>query len=485
MAYTDLNELMLEAHDAIKKEKLDEALPRLKLLINKAPWNHYVLYLWGAYHSKMEDHGLSIIFYEAACKQATDFSEAINNVGGSYRKLGYQDKAIEAFKRAVEIGRTEKFKKDAGQRADGLLSDYLSNIGSAYVGMHSSKQALQYLNEALEVNPDCTNAHWNKALACLELGDYETGFYEYEFGDRRLTKKQGRHYKAHINDAPETPFWDGQHDKTVVVYGEQGIGDEIMFATLLPDLAAVSKKVIYDCHPRLYRMFRRAFKHLGIDCFGTRKDHQLSWCCRYDVDYKIPLGSLAKHFRKSASDFPGQPYLPADANDVKAVTHRFENLPKKRLNIGLSWKGGTDGSHKTFRHLPMKFFDKLFDEIDANFISLQYDENGRLDVDIYEEKTGNTIHHWQKEIDDYDLTSAMVSKLDCIISVPQSVVHLAGAMDVRTFQLCPYNHIWQMGVYGQDMPWYSSVTNIWQQEHAGWEYTMDEAIKMVKKEFNL
>ena len=79
MAYLDVNELLTEAHEFIKTEQLDKALPRLKLLIDKAPWNHFVLYLWGAYHSTREEPGLSLVFYEAEINQAKDFSEAINN----------------------------------------------------------------------------------------------------------------------------------------------------------------------------------------------------------------------------------------------------------------------------------------------------------------------------------------------------------------------------------------------------------------------
>lgn len=484
MALIDLKKLHEAAHQDLLDGKLDDCYPKIIYLLDVNPDHYFYLYLLGAYYSKKENIGASILAYEKAILIAPEFSEAINNVGGCYRKLGWQDKAVETFKKACEIGKTEKFKKDTGKKSASLLADYTSNLGSAYVGMNESKTAIKYLDEAVNIHPKCINAKWNRALAYLELGDYKRGFVDYDFGDR-MDKKKGRNYTVHIDKDKETPFWNGEKGKTVVVYGEQGIGDELMFATILPDMAKDCKKVIYDAHPRLYRMFRRSLKKDNIDCYGTRKDHVLAWIGNYDIDCKVPIGSIAKYYRKSTKDFPRKSYLIPDENEIKQIRHRLDALPKKKLNIGLSWKGGTKASSKSVRILPMELYNHLFEELDANFISLQYDDNARYEVDKYNEQTNNTIHHWQKEIDDYDLTCAFVSQLDLIISVPQSVVHLAGAMGVRTYQLNPYRYIWQMGVYGEDMPWYNSVTNIWQREHADWEWVIKEAVKAAKKEFQV
>jgi len=486
VAYINLNELMEQAHDELKKDKLDDCYPKILYLLDSNPNHFFYLYLLGSYYSKKENLGASIMAYERAITLYPDFSEALNNAAGSYRKLKYHEKAIEYFKRAIEIGKTDKAKKEAGPNYKKFLSDYISNLGSCYVAYHDQETALKYLNEALEVNPDCINALWNKSLILLEQGNYEEGFKLHEFGDRKLKSKNGRNYNAHEHSSP-TKFWNGEKNSTVVVYGEQGIGDELMFATILPDLARDSKQVIYDGHPRLYKMLRRSFKdsHPNIHCYGTRKDHVLSWIQNYDIDFKIPIGSLASFYRKKKEDFPRTPYLIPDEKEVELVKQRFDSLPKKKLNIGISWKGGTAQSSKNVRILPMEFYNRFFEELDANFISLQYDDNARMEVDKYCESSSNEIHHWQKEIDDYDLTSALISQLDLIISVPQSIIHLAGVMGVRAYQLTPYKYIWQMGPYGEDMPWYNSVTNFWQKHDGDWESVVEASIEQVKKEFHI
>lgn len=478
MAYINLLELAAQAHKDIMEHRLDAAYAKIEYLIDKKPYNHFHLYLLGSYYSKMQKNGLSLLAYEKCAELYPDFSEAINNLGGCYRKAGFIQKAKDAFERAVMLGRTQKFRDDAGEGATSLLADYVSNLGSAHIANHTSEIALKYLDEAVLIDPNCTNARWNRSLALLELGRYEDGFAEYDEGERLKAKADRNYMPGHTN----TPYWTGDKDKTVVVYGEQGIGDELMFATILPDMVKDCKKVIYDAHPRLYRMFRRAFSEIGIDCYGTRKDHHIGWVSSYKIDAKVALGSIAKFYRKSWDDFPRTPYLIPDAKEMVTITQRLKTLPQK-INIGISWKGGTDRSSKRDRVMKMEYLKPLFEHLDANFISLQYDENAQAEVDKFNEQNQYNITHWPDTIANYEATLALVSQLDLIISVPQSVVHLAGANGARAYQLCPYNALWQMGVYGHEMPWYNCVTNIWQESDGGWDKCISGAIELAKKEF--
>lgn len=472
-------ELAKEAHDDIVAGNVDLAYKKILFLINHKPDDPYVLYLFATYHSKKENMGAAMMAYEKAVLLHPEFSESINNLGGIYRKMGRFDQAIATFEKAIAIAKTEKFKRDYGDKATETLADYISNLGSSYVASHNAQKAIDYFDEALALNPNCDNAKWNKALVQLEIGEYEEGFKNYDYGDRQNAKKD-RNYRPKDK---ETPIWNGEKDKTVVVYGEQGIGDELMFATCIPDLVKDCKKVIYDAHPRLYRMFRDAFGSMGVDVYGTRKDHEVAWHLNYDIDYKLPIGSIAKFYRKKLEDFPRKPYLIPDEKCKQKVQERLQTLPKKRLNIGISWKGGTHKSSKDSRVLPMHNLLPLFDSLDANIISLQYHDNALHEIDQFCEGTGQLIHHFKDLISNYDLTLALVDQLDVVISVPQSVIHLCGTANARAFQLCPYNHLWQMGVYGQDMPWYSSVTNIWQRHQGDWAYVIEQAILKVKGEF--
>ncbi len=481
MAILSYRNEVLKAYAELKEDRLEDSYKRIQFLLDQKLDDSFVYYMLGSYYSKTENHPLAILAYEKAISLRENFSEALNNVGGSYRKLGLQEKAQEAFMKAIKVGENKAFQEANPSNWQQLLSDYYANYGSSFVAMHNPDEAIKWLNKALEVRDDNSNAKWNRSLAYLEKGMYKEGFRDYDFGER-IHAKRARNYRL---DADETPLWSGEKDKTVVVYGEQGIGDELMFATIIPDLARDCKVLIYDAHPRLYKMFRRSFSHIeNVHVYGTRKAHDIAWLSSFKVDYKTPIGSIPKHYRNKVSDFPRKPYLEPEPASLIRVLPRFDNLKDKPI-IGVSWKGGTKSSGKSERTMPMAQIERLIKEVDAHYVSLQYDVNAQEEVDIFNESTGLTIHHWPLEIKDYELTCAVLSHLSLVVSVPQSVVHLAGVMNVPTIQICPYNSLWQMGPYKEEMPWYDCVKNVWQESAGSWGQAMGDTIKEVREALNL
>ena len=158
------------------------------------------------------------------------------------------------------------------------------------------------------------------------------------------------------------------------------------------------------------------------------------------------------------------------------------SLLSSRPKIGLSWKRGIGVTNKNYRCIPLKTLKPLF-EFDVDFISLQYHSNARAELDIFHEQEGHEIiTHWQDVIDDYDLTAALITNLDLIISVPQSIVHLAGALGVNTIQMCPVKALWQMGPYGENAPWYECVQNFWQKTDGDWPQVVKEVCEGLKME---
>lgn len=484
MGYVNLQTLAFEAFAHIEKKEFSQAETKLSYLLNVNPEEPILLYYLGCLFLDEKRYGWSIMAYERALHFRPEFDECLNNISTAYRQVGRLDKSIEYFQRAIEIARRpeylQKCDNDAA-RAKKNLADYLGNLGSCYVAKGTPKTALKYLNESLEILPNTQNAMWNAGLAYLELGDYEKGFYCYDFGDR-IGESKERSYHGGPNS---TPVWPGPGTKkengelpTVVVYGEQGIGDEIMFASIVPDLMK-DANVIFECHPRLMEMFRLKWPEIPI--FGTRKAREVNWAKNYKIDYKIAIGSLAKHYRKKKEDFPGAPYLIADPKRIDKMRRKLDDLgPRKK--IGISWKGGIGITNKGPRCIDLEVLKPLF-AIDADFISLQYHNNAQHEVDVFNEQMGATvIHHWQPVVDDYDLTAALLPCLDMVISVPQSVIHLAGALGVNAIQLCPVQALWQMGPYGENAPWYNCVQNFWQLIDGSWVEPINNVINLLEYE---
>lgn len=449
-----------EGHDALVKGDCAKAEVIFNDLLNGDKDSELILFNLAGVYWKKKDYALARILYKVILDRQPEFLEAMNNLGIVCKELNLVDEYKEAFRKTFELAeKIMKVKKIENPE------DYYVNIGSTYVANGTPEKALEYLNKAIEINPNEPKGHWNRALALLELGRYEEGFRDYEFSERVETCKNRYH--------AEIPYWDGTPGKTIAIFGEQGIGDELMFASVLPDVIK-DCKVILDMHPRLQRMFQLNYPHIPV--YGTRKagDGQYPWIRSYKIDAKASIASLCKFYRKKKEDFPGTPYLKAEPELVAKYKEKLAAMgPKKK--IGISWKGGTGSTNKHTRKIQMELLLPLLKCEQYDFISLQYDKGVEVKVKEFEEQYGVKLNHWQDVLDDYDETAGLVSNLDLIISVPQSVVHLAGALGTPTLQLCPMKGLWQMGVYGEDMPWYSCVRNIWQVKDGEWETVIDIA----------
>lgn len=469
--------MSFDAFAHIEKKEYKQAEEKLSYLLNVNPDAAVLYYYLGCLFLEKKQYAFAVLAYEKAVALVPLFDECFNNMSTAYRQLGRMDKCKENFKKAVDIAKlpdyVSKFPEDP-QKAKQNLADYLGNLGSCYVAGGTSQTAIDYENEALALIPDLPNARWNRSLALLELGDYAQGFDDYNYCEARTHPTKERSYHGAPNS---TPWWDGKPGKKIVVYGEQGLGDEIMFASILPDIMK-DCEVVFECHPRLMNLFRSTWPKLTI--YGTRKATQLSWAkSQKDIQEKTNIAFLASKYRRKKEDFPGMSYLIPDGSIVEKMKKRLDSLGS-RPKIGLSWKGGIGITNKEPRTIDLSIMLPLFD-FDVDFISLQYHKNALAERDKFWESTGKEIVHWQDVIDDYDLTAGLVANLDLIISVPQSVVHLAGAIGAPVLQLCPVRALWQMGVYGEDAPWYKSVANIWQDNDGNWPGVIAKVVTKLKE----
>lgn len=442
----------------LESGNVQEADSIFNFLLNKDIDSDALHFYIASTNMKKGNNGLSILLFRQILNKYPQCVEAVNNIGYCYKQENHIDKAREQFQIALDM-----LEKDP-KKTDQDKLDYLTNIGSTYVASGDPQKVISILDKAIAIDPENPVARWNRSLAYLEMGDYEKGFRDYDY-DQRIERTKNRHYGKE-----PTPFWDGTPGQTIAIFGEQGIGDELMFASILPDVMK-DCEIILDVHPRLVDIFRLNFPNTTV--YGTRKTPDFKWGDNHKIDAKIAMGSLGKFYRKKKEHFPGTPYLKANPELVNKYKTRLLSINKKP-KVGLSWKGGTLITNKHTRSIPLELMLPLFD-CDVEFISLQYNDDAQKEVDIFSEKTGKSIHHWSDVLKDYDETAALVSSLDFIISVPQSVVHLAGALGAPTLQLCPKQALWQMGVYGENMPWYSCVENIWQDSTCEWQPVINKA----------
>jgi len=410
----------------------------------------------------------AIAYFEKALEIRPDFYEALFNLGVALRCSGkcveaeqrLQD-ALKAQPESAEVlcqlglvllaqGRTDEA-LDAANRslevAPRLVDAHLCRgIGLRYQG--KLERAAACFDDALRLAPNHGEAHLNKAFVLLLQGDFQQGWNEYEgrwFTEE--TPKRSFHY----------PMWDGSplSDRTILVYGEQGLGDEILFASCLPDVIARSAHCIIDCDSRLGPLFTRSFPEAVVHAAERTCDP--AWLSELrPIDVQVAIGSLPGYFRNSLPDFPFHGgYLKADSVRVAYWCRRLHSVGAG-LKIGISWRGGRTNTRTLVRSINLEKWLPVLRQKGTQFISLQYTDCHH-ELKELAEQHGIVVHHWQESISDYDETAALVSALDLIISVPTSVVSLAGALGKPLWVMVPSSPGWMFGAKGEHTPWFPSA----------------------------
>ncbi|MGH9928204.1 MAG: hypothetical protein ACREA9_03140, partial [Pyrinomonadaceae bacterium] len=240
------------------------------------------------------------------------------------------------------------------------------------------------------------------------------------------------------------------------IRGEQGIGDELSFASILPEIVPQMKSVTLDCDEKLGGLFKRSFPTVEIHATRKSKNEKKDWLAGRKFDAHCLIGTLAWYRRQSTQSFPGTAYLVADPQRRVQWRALLDTLPGKR--VGIAWTGGSKGTFKTRRSLDLEALLPILKTLGVSWVSLQY-QDPTDDILEFEAKHGIKIHHWPRaaESQDYDDQAALVAELDLVISVCTAIVHLSGALGTPCWVLVPSKPRWFCGLFKDRSPWYSSV----------------------------
>ncbi|MEK6243597.1 MAG: tetratricopeptide repeat protein [Pseudomonadota bacterium] len=321
------------------------------------------------------------------------------------------------------------------------------------------KSAEAILRRALAVAPEDASIRINLARVLLIQQRFAEGWEEYEWRRRDPAR-------ALVYTKFPYPEWNGEplEGKTLVVNGEQGLGDEIMFASCLAEIAARAKRCVLLCSRRLEPLFRRSFPFAEV-IGGSHALAEDPFPVLSGVDYQVPSASLPRSLRRSAADFPRhQGYLKADPEKIRKWRERLDALGPG-MKIGLSWKGGTPLSDQTRRTMELAQFERLLELPGTHWISLQFGDC-REERDAFTARRGARLHHWQEAIYDLDETAALICALDLRLSVCNTQVHISGALGKEIWVLTPLGPDWRYGHEGERMLWYPEA-HLFRQPVAG------------------
>jgi tetratricopeptide (TPR) repeat protein len=409
-----------------------------------------------------------------------NFYMAHCNLGLVCRELEALEEAEHALRRALEIDpggkvallnlgavlqdqeRLDEALKVLGQAlaAAPEAVDVLAALSALYLRRGDADNAAAFAREALARDPQDGDARLALAHVQLARGDFAHGWVNYE--GRRASES---------NPVRALPFptWNGEplEGKTVLAFGEQGLGDEIMFASCLPDLTATGARCLVDCDPKLRALFRRSFPGVEVVESAAALEATVRAGERR-VDFCVPLGSLPLHFRASAERFPApRAYLAAEPRRVAEWAERLAALGAG-LKVGIAWRGGLLKTGREMRSLPLARLVPLLRTHGVRWVSLQ-PRADPLELEAVRSTHGIAIAAWDETLADQDETAALMSALDLVVTVCSSVVHLGGALGRPVWVLTPVAPAWRYLLEGPRMPWYPSVRLFRQHSRGSWD----------------
>ena len=267
--------------------------------------------------------------------------------------------------------------------------------------------------------------------------------------------------------------WGGeaQQNKGLLVYGEQGLGDEIMFASMLPDLARRVSKLTLVCDDRLGSLFERSFPAFRV--IAEPRASQAARVARLDgIDYAVAAGSLGLHFRRHAGDFPLHAgYLVADPQKVAEWRARLGGLGPGQA-IGLSWIGGLQKTGRSRRSLSLEELRPLLSAPDTKWISLQYTDCS-AEIAAFASATGIRLHEFPDVTKNMDDLASLMAALDRVVSVCNTTVHVAGAIGKEVLVMAPFVPEWRYSLSGERMVWYPSARVFRQAAYGDWNGVLE------------
>lgn len=330
----------------------------------------------------------------------------------------------------------------------------LANAGLMHLYLANPKKAIKYSSEAIDKDPTLVAPYHNRALAKLMKRDH-SGWKDYA-ESLGVKGREARDYGK--------PDWQGQKGVKVLVYGEQGVGDEVMFASCLEDLSK-DVEIVLDTDSRLEALFKRSFPNIQV--YGDRYKSQ-SRAADGDFDYQCAIGQLPAYYRSEARDFPGKPYLVPDAVNSQMFSALFAGLPGKK--IGLAWNGGLRNTKQRERSIGLEDFGQIISPTNT-YINLDY-------VDPDNEEYGMKCFPWATSKGaSIDYLAALIASLDYVITCCTTIVYLAGALGVPCLVLVPSRPGYRYHVSGSNFDWYSSVRLFRQQNNRTWKETIHAAQK--------
>ena len=431
-------------------------------------------------------HEEAIASFERALRYDYQSLELLNNLSISLTAVDRLDDAVVILRKAIEIDpydiRAYKTLATAlmnlgdlngavachRQALEFRPNDALAhaNFGATLHALGRDVEAIQSYEIALLLDPTYEAAIYNRGYSYLSLGRLAQGWVDYDY---RPSRREVRH--------PELPFWAGEDlsGKSILIWGEQGIGDELMFASMYGEVIERAARCVVECHPKLLPLFARTFPRAEV-VLKTTPPHPTTLDT---IDYHCAAGSLARWLRPSLQSFPErESYVMPDPERVQYWHERLAEIgpgPK----IGFCWRSMKNHGARMLCYTTLDLWGLIFTIPGVHFVNLQYDKCDE-ELDAARRQFGVPLNKFQELdlLNDLDEAAALTRALDLVISAGTATSVMAAALGVPIW-LIEHSKGWTM--LGTDhMPWFPTQRNFCRRWNQPWSEIIAEIAQLLE-----
>jgi tetratricopeptide (TPR) repeat protein len=360
------------------------------------------------------------------------------------------------------------------------------NLGCIYRRLGRNQMALECYEWALGLEPTAATAAWGRSLCLLALGRMKEGWEAYEWGLKTGDRKPPRPFTH--------PRWEGQalNGKTLLVWMEQGLGDHIVWASLLHDLLnytpfrRTGALILVECEHRLVTLFQRSFSGGALSpsrTFVAQSDPPHPATFSPDIVYQIPAGALPILLRPDYSSYQrGSPYLAASLDRVDEWKRRLDSLGPGQ-KVGICWRSLRYQGVRAIDCMRLSQWGPILSVPNVTWINLQPGWRPE-ELDEVGDRFHAKLHTWSdlNLKDDIDEQAALISNLDLVVSAFTVTAQLAGALDIPCWVLAHEGNQswWSLGTHC--CPWHPSIRFFYCQALEPWEIAIRDLAQELQRE---
>tara|TARA_R110002124_G_scaffold83738_6_gene218946 strand:+ start:4226 stop:6250 length:2025 start_codon:yes stop_codon:yes gene_type:complete len=452
LAPNDLDAMSYLANCQRAQQDFEGAIETLKTLLNLAPQRHEQRQKLAMSLSDIGDYDGAISALETVVDDAPNDLVALINLGNAISKTSDLERAMSVVERVLEI------------EPNNLGA--LNNIGVIKQNMGDLDGAAAVFDKALAIDPNVSELKMNRSVVHFLNSEFEQAWPLY--------------YSRFEHENPSTPFlktirpvWTGERCR-LFVWAEQGIGDEVFFASLLDAVSQQVEQLTVSVDKRLKNMFARSFPNISFILRGADFPSR-------NYDAHIPIGGLGQVLRNGPQAFDSHPqsFIKVDVDRVAKIKRALGAFDGK--TIGISWNT-QNRKNNHVRNIDLLMFMQAFQSTERRFVNLQYGDTDAEIENVCAQTGANIIT--LPDLDrfkDIDGLSAAIMACDCVVTIDNSTVHLAASMGQETHLILPFFPDWRWPFVERGSPWYPNLNIYRQSSRFGWPTVLRSVDNNLKK----